>query len=168
LDTRVKELISALAFLVLSIILYLATLNIKSMTNMGVGPDFAPKLVAIGMFILSVIMLIKEIRNWKLAKNSDSSQSKQEKKSSLDAGYKKKYKNALLTTVLIAIYIFAIPILGFLFSTIIYLIIQFCLLGERKFWNKPLFVILSLIVSVAVYFTFRLAFEVRLPAGIFF
>jgi putative tricarboxylic transport membrane protein len=168
LDTRVKELLSALAFLVISIILYLATLNIKSMTSMGVGPDFAPKLVAIGMFILSVILLIKEIRNWKLTRNNDSSHSKAEKDVSVNQSYKKKYKNALLTTVLIALYIFAIPIVGFLISTILYLMIQFCFLGERKYWNKPLFFILSLIVSAAVYFTFRLAFEVRLPAGVLF
>lgn len=167
MSVRNRELMSAVLFLILSIVLYAATLNIKSMTSMGVGPDFAPKLVATGMFSISLIMLIKEIRlRYILRKEEQTIKITNSKKISNDKGWKR-YRNSTLTTLLIIGYIVAIPVLGFLISTIVYLFIQFCLMGEKKYWNQPLFIGLSIVVAAAVYFTFRLGFEVRLPAGIF-
>ncbi|GKV65916.1 MULTISPECIES: tripartite tricarboxylate transporter TctB family protein [unclassified Sporosarcina] len=163
MDIRTRELLSAVTFLLLSIIMYVASLNIKSMTNMGVGPAFAPKLVAIGMFAFSLFLLIKELRiRYILRKSKNDSNNKVFVKENWS-----RYRSASLTILLIVSYIFVIPIVGFLISTIFYLYIQFCLLGDKKYWNRPLFVGLSLIVAVTVYFIFRLGFEVRLPTGVF-
>ncbi|MDT8862145.1 tripartite tricarboxylate transporter TctB family protein [Alkalihalobacillus sp. MEB130] len=168
IDTKVRELISAIAFLLFSIFMYVSTNNIRSMTDMGVGPDFAPKLVAIGIFILSAIHLIKVLKDWKkpIAEKEEVGE-EQVKRDYKKFHIKKKYRNAFLTILAIALYFFSVPILGFLLSTIIYLLLQMFLLGERKYWNIPVFLILSIVVACSVYYIFRLVFEVRLPVGIF-
>ena len=79
---------------------------------------------------------------------------------------RRRYVNAALTIALITVYFVVMPIVGFLISTVVYLFLQFCLLGERRHWNIRLFAVLAVIIPVVVYFTFRLAFELRLPAGL--
>lgn len=148
--------------MVLSIIIYISTNNIKSMTDIGVGPRFFPKLAAIIMFILSTILLIQEITKWikKKGKGSVSESKVDSIKSSL---FKKQHLNAFFTMFIFILYIYFITKIGFLISSVMYLFIHFFVLGERKSWNVILFIILALVVSTVVFYTFRLGFSVRLP-----
>ncbi|WP_340084308.1 tripartite tricarboxylate transporter TctB family protein [Siminovitchia sp. FSL H7-0308] len=162
-ESRLRDLLSSMSFLLLSIILYIASTNMKRISDVGVGPDFAPKIVAIGMFILSFILLLNVLKDVIKAK-SNTTVEKNGKASSIN--FIKKYKNALYTIILISLYVIAMPAAGFLVSTIVYLFAQFCLLGERKNWHYPLFGTLSVTIAAAVYFLFKLGFELRLPSGI--
>ncbi|GGB38990.1 hypothetical protein GCM10011409_15650 [Lentibacillus populi] len=188
---KTKDLIAAIALLIISIIIYTDTFNMKTLTVSQVGPDFAPRVVSIGIFILSLILLFQTLKDWIMAaKNVSSAKAsyiKDAKEMESNKGYENdndvqdhvsatliedkasrwlRYKNVLITTVLIVLYILLMPIIGFLITTAVYLFIQFCLLGQRKYWNIPLFLILSILTSVIVYYVFRLGFEVMLPAGI--
>lgn len=68
----------------------------------------------------------------------------------------------VIVVVLITIYVFAMPLLGFLLSSAAFLFLSFSYL-----WRKPLIVsLLITLVSVAsVYLIFRKLFQVVLPEG---
>lgn len=71
----------------------------------------------------------------------------------------------ILSMVFFALFIFALPRLGFMLSGILYLFASFLLLTPREQHKYPLFVILSVSIPVAVYYLFLNAFKMLLPAG---
>ncbi|MFB5663645.1 tripartite tricarboxylate transporter TctB family protein [Alteribacillus sp. HJP-4] len=183
---KVKDLAATIALLIVSVVMYSATFTFGRLTVSQIGPDFAPRIVAIAMFVLSAVLLFQTLLDWKKAKKLMSGPSvpehektKEEKiaeemllegtkveSSETRAQRASRYRNVLITTGLIALYIAVMPIIGFLISTIVYLFVQFCLLAQRKYWNIPIFAILAILTSVVIYYTFRLGFELRLPSGI--
>ncbi|WP_252316070.1 tripartite tricarboxylate transporter TctB family protein [Sinobaca sp. H24] len=172
---RVKDLIAAVALLIFSIVMYIGTNNLQMLTNSQIGSDFAPRLIAIGLFILSAILLVQVLMDFVKASKKYKPEEVEElveQKKIEEVGEegakipdKTRYINASLTMILIAAYVFIMPIVGFLLGTIAYLMAQFCLLGDRKYWNIPLFIGLAIVVPIIIYYTFRVGFELRLPAG---
>ena len=72
----------------------------------------------------------------------------------------------VITLLFITVYISLMKPLGFILSTIIYLFAQILLIAPRD-KKKPVFIlILSVVVSVALYAIFVKGFSVILPAGI--
>ena len=73
------------------------------------------------------------------------------------------------TFVAIFIYVTIIDPLGFLLSTVVYLIAQMIILYPEKLTEKKLilFVVISIVASAAIYYIFRNVFYLMLPAGIF-
>lgn len=67
--------------------------------------------------------------------------------------------------VLLALYLFIMPKLGFIISTILYLSITTIWLGNR---NKLQIVVVSLAATLITYFLFEKFFLVRLPHGLFY
>lgn len=172
---RVKDLIAAIALLIFSIVMYIGTNNLQMLTDTQIGSDFAPRLIAIGLFILSTILLVQVLIDFiKASKKYEPEEVEElvEQKKIEEVGEegakvpdKTRYTNASLTMILIAAYVFIMPVVGFLIGTVVYLMVQFCLLGEKKYWNIPLFIGLSIIVPIVIYYTFRVGFELRLPQG---
>lgn len=172
---RVKDLIAAVALLIFSIVMYIGTNNLQMLTDSQIGSDFAPRLIAIGLFILSAILLIQVLMDFVKAsrkyKPEEVEELVEQKKieevgeEGAKVSNKSRYINAFLTMLLIAAYTFIMPIVGFLIGTVVYLMAQFCLLGEKKYWNIPLFIGLSIVVPIIIYYTFRIGFELRLPEG---
>jgi len=161
MEARIRDLIAAIFFLTLSIIMYILSTEIVELADMGVSSAFAPKLVATGMFILSIILLIQVLISWKKINKKYGQEGKVR-----DVFLQRKYVNAFFTILLICTYIILIPRIGFLISTIVYLFIQFCLLSDRKNWNIILFIVISVISAFTIYYAFRLGFQVRLPVGV--
>lgn len=76
------------------------------------------------------------------------------------------YPTVLKTLALIAIYIALLQTVGFLVMTALYLYAQFIVITPREQKVKHLsYVIIAVITSVAIYFTFRHGFDLMLPAG---
>ncbi|WP_100399565.1 tripartite tricarboxylate transporter TctB family protein [Bacillus sp. FJAT-44742] len=177
---KTKDFIAAVVLLAFSIVMYSATFNLGRLTVSQIGAEFAPRLVAIGIFILSIILLIQTIKDWRIALKKDEQAVSEEGKLAEEEAQEdiaeditespvsnaERYKNLGMTVGLIALYFWLMPIIGFLISTAVYLFVQFGLLAQRKYWNIPLFIILSIVVSTSIYYTFRLGFEVMLPRGI--
>jgi putative tricarboxylic transport membrane protein len=76
------------------------------------------------------------------------------------------YPTVLKTLALIAIYIALLETVGFLIMTVLYLYAQFIVVTPRDQKIKHLsYVIIAVIASIAIYFTFRHGFDLMLPAG---
>ncbi|EDL65580.1 tripartite tricarboxylate transporter TctB family protein [Bacillus sp. SG-1] len=174
-----KDFIVSVSLIVISIVLYATTYTFKRLTTSQIGPQFAPRLVTGLIFALSVVLLTKTIINWKKAKINQAATNVevvseevldeeliQKTESEQEVPLSSKSKYVLYTLGLILIYIIAMSQIGFLISTSIYLFAQICLFSEKKYWNIPQFAILSIVVSVVTYFSFRYGFNLMLPGGI--
>jgi putative tricarboxylic transport membrane protein len=161
-----KDLFASAFLILISVVMYAASNSIKKLTVSKIGADFAPKLVAIAIFILSIFYLINSVKQLK--------GSTTEKAIEMDTGAKKdqegKKKVSPLSVIgtmgLLGLYITLLPIIGFLITTVVYLFAQMYLLADKKERKIPLFLVTSVITSVFVYFIFKSVFFLMLPAGI--
>ena len=164
---RLSRDIYASAFLItVSIVMYIASNSIKKLTVSKIGADFAPKLVAIGILILSIFYLINSIKQQKVSQTK----TREDVKTEVDLKKSEKEKispaSVIATIGLLALYITLIPHIGFLIMTAVYLFFQMYLLADKQERKIPLFIGISIITSVFVYFIFKSVFYLMLPAGI--
>jgi putative tricarboxylic transport membrane protein len=141
----------------------------KELTVSRLGAEFAPRLVAIGIAALSLVLVIQGLRKAKLERDQETPMEKHEESGLDEAETPKglrKYFSVLLTVLLIIGYIGLMPFLGFLLSSFFYLFIQICMLSPKNQRNYILFAGVSLIVSIFVYYVFKYLLNLMLPAGI--
>lgn len=165
---RINKDIYASAFcIVFSIVMYVASNSIIKLTVSRVGADFVPKLVAIGMLILSVIYLFNSIKQQISSKSEIASQISKEEENSTEEKKKKINPLSVLATVsLLFLYVVLLPHIGFLITTTLYLFVQMYILAAKSERRIPLFAGISIVSSVFIYFIFKSVFYLMLPAGI--
>ena len=148
-----------------------ASWSLKAFDNDYIGSDFMPKLITVLGFLCTLKVFLEQVRI-----------ALKERKAIIAAGgdprihlfsgekhepayYVQKYIT-VITLLFITVYISLMKPLGFILSTIIYLFAQILLIAPRD-KKKPVFIlILSVVVSVALYAIFVKGFSVILPAGI--
>ncbi|HZH62718.1 MAG TPA: tripartite tricarboxylate transporter TctB family protein [Metabacillus sp.] len=161
-----KDLFASAFLIVFSIVMYIASNSIIKLTVSKVGADFVPKLVAIGMLILSVFYLIQSIKKQIRLKNEVDTNASLEKENDTEEKKKISPLSVLATVGLLVLYIALLPYIGFLITTTVYLFFQMYLLAARTERKIPLFVVISIVTSVFIYFIFKYVFYLMLPAGI--
>ncbi|MFC0559418.1 tripartite tricarboxylate transporter TctB family protein [Halalkalibacter alkalisediminis] len=161
-----KDIYASVFLLIVSIIMFIATYSIQKMTVTNIGADFAPRLLAVGIFVLSLILLtnsIKQVRNPQTAVILDEEEEEEEEQNLKESISK---LSVVGTIALLIGYVALIPSIGFLIMTAIYLFLQMYLLAERAHRNITLFLIISVVSSGIIYYCFKSIFYLRLPAGI--
>ena len=153
--------------------MYWGTFNMRALTFSKIGAEFAPRLVAIGIAILSMVLLVQGLKKVKLFKELENSKVREEEdeKSAFEAEEEttsslQKYLSVLKTIVLITLYIALMPVLGFIITTAVYLFIQIIFLAKKNQVNYVLFGSISVGVSLFVYYVFKYLLNLMLPAGI--
>ncbi|NEU31306.1 tripartite tricarboxylate transporter TctB family protein [bacterium LRH843] len=162
---KYSDVYAGMIFLILSIVMFSATLNMKRLTDSVVGSEFAPRLVAGGIFILSVILVINGIKR---ARGGQITEEKSNDEFD-DAGEilgEVNYKKVVIAILYFTIYVALMKPIGFLLMTAIYLFATMLLLSSPTQRKIPLFLIISVVTSVAVYYIFKDLFYLILPAGI--
>jgi hypothetical protein len=71
----------------------------------------------------------------------------------------------VLSTVLLAVFAFFLPVVGFIIGGIVYLAGSFFLFAPKEKWNIPVFLVLAITIPVSVYFLFTNVFRMVLPSG---
>lgn len=155
---RNGDVYSGIFFIVYAIVLFIATFSIRQLDVATIGSDFVPRLVLGGMFILSAILVIQGLRKRKAEEDHRSTEKEQ--------GEKANYKSVLSTIALMIGYVALIDLLGFLISTVVYLVLQFILLTDRSHWKIPMYVVIAIVTSGLIYYIFRMVLHVMLPTGI--
>lgn len=159
-----KDIYASVFLLITSSIMFVATFSIKKLTISKIGADFAPRLVAIGIFILSIILLINAIR---LLKNPQTAVVVEAGDEEEDDSKEPISKQTLVGTLVLLIgYVALIPSVGFLIMTAVYLFLQMYLLAEQAHKNIILFLVISVLSSGIIYYVFKIVFYLRLPTGI--
>lgn len=161
---RNHDAFASVFLLAVSVLMFIATYNIQQMTVSAIGADFAPRLVAGGLFILSFIMLITSIRKQKNPAAQAEEESDEDTEADQSVPISK--KSVLLTIGLLIGYVALIPIIGFLLMTVVYLFLQMYILAEKSQRRIVLFLVISVISSGVIYYCFKNIFYLRLPAGI--
>ena len=120
--------------------------NMAFIGNSGLGPDFFPKVIAVILFILSVMLFVGSIKN-------------KDKKSI----YNPNMKYTFMVIFAFAVYIFLIDRIGYLVSTVIFAFVVITILKSK---SKILNIVFAIAFPIALYLLFTYAFKVSLPTGL--
>lgn len=146
--------------LLLAAALFAASLTIQSLSLNLIKADFFPKLDAVLLGVLGLVLLVDGLKKARAATPAEAGSS-----TGLTAGT----RCMVETLALIAVYIFCLQPVGFLLSTAVYLVVQMFVLADAEHRGKKdllLFCILSVLVSAGIYFLFTQVFYLMLPRGI--
>ena len=167
------DLISGIVVMALAAFFYWTTIGTKSFMKAGKGrlaPDTVPKVVAIAMFVLGVIIIVKWLINTKQGKIAPAE--REDDSANTEGMTEEQIKNRRLfqkitlpcTLVLIFLYILLMPKIGFTIATFFFLTLQITLLStdiSAKSWLKSL--LIALVASVGIYVIFGCAFGLAVP-----
>ncbi len=148
------DLAVGIVFTVLAVLIYGMASQLPPNLLGGVGSDFMPKIIAVGMGILGVLQCAEGVRTVR----KEAAQEPEEEKP--------EYLRVLGTVVAFGIYVFTIKPIGFLPCSIVYLFAQMMILAPKEKRNILLFAGISVVFNVAVYYLFRSGLNVMLPTGI--
>lgn len=149
-----SDLISGFVMLLVSIYVYISALSFPKSDYQLSGPAFYPQLMAILLGIVSITLIIRSVRSLKNNEHGEKVRINNPKK-------------VIASMVATLIYVLILKTVGFLIATFIYLTVLILIMQPQK--NKILISILvSFIMTGAVYFIFAVLFAASLPMGIFF
>jgi len=167
------DLISGIVVMALAAFFYWTTIGTKTFMKTGKGrlaPDTIPKAVAIGMFVLGIIIIVKWFINMKqgkikpVEKEDDSENTVGMTEEQIKT--RRLFQKITLpcTILLIFLYILLMPEIGFTISTFCFLTLQITLLSTDLSWKSWLkSILIALIASVAIYIIFGCAFGLAVP-----
>ena len=139
-----EDIIAGVILFVVSVIVFIFSNRIPRMVVTTVGPDFMPKLVALGMAIFSCLLIFKSLQ---IPTMSSEQNGERVHEYNSFADFLRTHID-LVTIALLFLYAIGIATLGFLISTIIYLVVHINLMGMNKKQN----LVVSLVVSIGIAF----------------
>lgn len=149
-----KDLQFSIGVLVLCALMYIGTFSIKITKTVSVSAAFFPRIILGVTAVLAVIYMIFALR---ALKNNKAEEKKQEKGD---------IKRLLTTIGLFIVYGIVVDIIGFMISSIIFLIIQMWVMLEVKNKKELIrFSVISVVSMIIVYYVFNNLFFVSLPTG---
>lgn len=145
------NIISAILFLILSIIVIISTNQFPDFSGEGVtGPDFFPKALAIILVGLSILLFVNTIL------------SKDNAKTGL---FDKNAIRAYITIVAVLVYVVLMNILGFIIVNFVFLFGSIRYYGLKNYLKIAL---TSVVGTAGIYCVFKILLAVPLPTGIIF
>lgn len=162
MEREYNDLITSIILMALSIVMFIEAFNIKALTDSVVGAGFMPKIIAGVIAIMSVFVFVSGLKRRKVEEVEEETPVSDHEETDNKNGY----IYLILTMIFLFFYLLLLPILGFLIVTAAYLIIQMLLFSEWTIRNVIQYSVISIATSSIIYFLFRNAFYVMLPAGI--
>ena len=157
---RYKDILGGLFWLLVAVGMFYASFNIRvlaigSGSTSFVGSGFMPRLVAVGMVILSCIIIWQ---SWQKNKVTDRSASSKD-----SCSVRETYLPVVVSVALLVVYIAFMEKLGFVIMTAVYLCGQMLILATAEHRKPVLFVVVSIVSALAIYYTFVEVFQLMLP-----
>jgi len=154
------DIVVGVFFMALSAALIAMARMLPKSKVMEIGPDFMPLVIGVVTFILAAILTFLSIKNFKMhAAEIDAASIE-----SCD------YKRVLESIILVLIYVFALQPVGFIVSTLVFLMLQMVVLSPDDQRGKKQMIqlaVIDVLFTMVVFFLFRYGFKIVLPAGIF-
>ena len=155
---RYADAVSGGFMIVISIILLRETGRIQALGIMQFGPKVMPRIFAGVLFIVGCVITAQCF--WNLRREKIPA----ERKNAVPVNRRR----VVMTAGLITFYVFLLQPLGFIVTTLAYLILQFLVLGGPGKRQIPVYVVLSVLVTMGIYTLFYRVFDVFLPPGILY
>lgn len=154
------DIVVSIFYIVLAIAVLVLSKRLPKSAVMEIGPDFMPTVVSVIILILAGILLFLSVKNFKM-------HAEEAEKSGKDTS---DYKRVLASLVLALVYVNVLKPVGFILSTLVYLVLQIIVLAPDDKRTKKdiiLYLVLDVVFTIIVYLLFRYGFKIVLPAGIF-
>ncbi|WP_316863294.1 tripartite tricarboxylate transporter TctB family protein [uncultured Cohaesibacter sp.] len=173
-----QDIATGLLFLVLGVASYLYALTIPRRMPVGIDSGFLPELVSLAIILVSLlyigsaILLYRKETSRRTAARAATPQGgtegkSQELSSSASEDNPKRLFIFAANFVLLVAYVGVLPLLGFILSTIPYLMMQIQLLGgEKKLKSLVFNAVFSVVTSVLIWMIFVKGFGLVLPSGL--
>ncbi|EMR07001.1 Tripartite tricarboxylate transporter TctB family protein [Bhargavaea cecembensis DSE10] len=158
-----KNIQSGIFLLVVSVVMFAATLSFKQLTTSQVGPAFMPQIISVLIGLMSIAIIIEGYRKVKYGTEGDPEEEGEEDQ---DTAKEVSYRPVILSFVLMAIYVAVMPVVGFLITTMLYMFLQMMILSSKPDRRWMLFAIVSVVASSVIYYVFRNVFYIMLPSGL--
>ncbi|MCH3918850.1 MAG: tripartite tricarboxylate transporter TctB family protein [Spirochaetia bacterium] len=171
---KYKGLAVGIIFLVVSLLYIIGAINIRTFTpfgHTGLNSKSIPQTLGICMAVLSIVKIVKEVKLLSVSTVPDDGKKSVEYVTLFGKKVPKIAYALVLTVGLIALYIIFYRPIGFLLSSILFLVALTLFLCpvEKRTKKLILFVIVfSILFSWLVYFIFTTYFSMVLPKGILF
>ena len=147
------DIVVGVFFMVLGALLIILAQALPKSKVMEIGPDFMPTVIGSVTFILAAILTFLSIKNFKMhGKELEHAEIP-------DCDYKR----VISSIILVLIYVFILQPIGFIISTLLYLMFQMVRDGKHIIRLA----VINVVFTLAVFFLFRYGFKIVLPAGIF-
>lgn len=165
-----KRSISSVVTLMVGVIVFLnipGQIAINESEGLSsVNARTVPYLITLLIIIISLILIIsehieirkEEIRKEEIRKENGNTADSQ-------SGERTNYGRVFLAFVAIALWIVALPYLGFIFTTILLVVSMMLIIGDCRWWQIAL---LSVILSVPINYLLAKVLRVYLPGGSIF
>ncbi|NLW25318.1 MAG: tripartite tricarboxylate transporter TctB family protein [Clostridia bacterium] len=145
------DIIAGILGILLSFYIFMESAKFPEDNVLLMGPSFFPRILAVLMLIMSIALIVIALMG-KSAKTA-------EKLDIRDPGIQR----SIIALVATVIYLLLFKRLGFILDSILYLMFLMYLLKLRNYVQM---VLVSIGVSVAVYFIFKVGLSITLPLGI--
>ena len=160
-----KDVIFSISITLGSIVFYLLTLTFPPdlAQEGGVGPGFFPKIVAILIACLGLVLLLTAIRQRRLER-ADSARTQPG-----EAVGKPIRRTAVAFTIVVC-YAVGIYYVGFVIGTLAFLLVAIPFFQSRFEWKRFFSFVLpiSVLVTAVTYVVFKIAIRIPLPRGVLF
>ncbi len=163
-----NDLVTGITFCTFSAWYYYSAAQIvipKALSASNLDASSVPKLWGILLFLLGAAIFIRGMVRMNAARKENESTEKEPVMASF-VQWIKRCSAAIMMFLVLIVYVLAIPIIGFLISTIVFLFLEFIILTrkeDRKLW---LIIALSVFIGLGIYLLFRYGFSMPLPHGL--
>lgn len=180
---KYRETLIGIGFFIFGLIYFALSFTIDSYAGYGgssvVDSKFMPQFVGVLLMLLGILQAVSAYKKMRRSDHvnedtvQDASQATKEADQINIADYDDDAasrgadnKSLVLIFAFLLIYLALMTVLGFILSTALYLIATMLLLTPKEKRNIPLMLIITVVVSVGVYFLFVEGLSLILPAGI--
>lgn len=144
---KIASIIAALFFMIFAAVMFHFSLAMSPGISGDVGAGFFPRVVSLLAIVCGLFIIFGELR-----------------KSNLQFAFGHPFRKALFMGLITALYVYLMPILGFVIVTPFFIAGFLLLLKERR----PFVVILfSIVITTLIYLVFRMGLNVRLATSFF-
>ncbi len=156
-----------LIVILLGVIVYVDSLNIKSMKGLLVTSAFFPQVAAALLLLLGTILMSGALYSgYAVAKKGAAKISESTINNKEGNNRSINWKPVLISIAMLAVYIALMEPVGFLITTFLYLFFQIVLLAPKSKRRYILFAVIAAATSVVIYMIFVFGLSVILPSGI--
>lgn len=153
---RDRDVLSAIALILISVWVFFASGSLEARTQLDIGPDFMPRLLAVLMFLLSLVQLTGALRRRLPPRGSRIPRSGDFVERNAD----------YLSLAAILGYVLLFQPLGFIVATALFLFVQITIMAPRAERRYLRFALLAITVALLSFWFFERGFYVFLPEGI--
>ncbi len=164
---KYEDWLVALFYLIITLVYAAQIPSIKRTSISPIDSAFLPIILSIGMGVLTICQIYQAIKKHKqqsqaAAENPDA----EAEADTVAAEDAPEYGRAMMTLAASLLYVALLNPLGFIISSVVYLVLQMCIMSPKDKRKPVKFLIISVITVLVIYFVFHNLLRLMLPNGI--